>query len=50
VQSKAFKLIIPVMPIRYKEPLRERMLAFPPREVVATSRQLSPKSLRKDDL
>lgn len=50
VQSKAFKLIIPVMPIRYKKPLRERMLAFPPREVVATSRQLSPKSLRKDDL
>ena len=38
VQSKAFQLIIPVMPIRHKELVRERMLAFPPREAVAASR------------
>ena len=50
VLRRAFQLIIPVMPIRHKEPVRERMFAFPPREAVASSRQLSPKSLRKGEL
>ncbi|MEE2717290.1 MAG: hypothetical protein VX610_07675 [SAR324 cluster bacterium] len=49
VRRKAFQLIIPVMPIRQKEPLRERLLAFPAREAVATSRELSPKSLREEE-